>query len=49
MKIGKNRIAVIIGKNGETKKEIEDVLGVQINLDSITGDLEVRPIIEQPK
>jgi len=49
MKIGKNRIAVIIGKNGETKREIEDVLGIQINLDSITGNLEVKPLIEHPK
>ena len=24
MKIGKNRIAVVIGKNGETKQEIEE-------------------------
>ena len=49
MKIGQNRIAVLIGKNGETKKDIEDALGVQINLDSKTGDCEVRPLIEHPK
>ena len=46
MKIGKDRIAVIIGKSGETKKEIEEVLGVQINLDSKTGDCEVKPLID---
>jgi rRNA processing protein Krr1/Pno1 len=32
MKIGKNRIAVLIGKDGEIKKEIESKLGVKINL-----------------
>ena len=48
MRIGKNRIAVIIGKNGETKKDIEESLGVQINLDSKTGDCEFKPIIEHP-
>ncbi len=49
MKIGKNRIAVIIGKNGETKREIEESLGVKINLDSESGDCEVRPVIGHPK
>jgi len=49
MKIGQNRIAVLIGKNGETKKDLEDALGVQINLDSKTGDCEVKPLIEHPK
>ena len=41
MKIGKNRIAVIIGKNGETKKEIEESLGVKIVLDSESGDCDI--------
>jgi len=49
MKIGKNRIAVIIGKNGETKKEIEESLGVQIILDSESGDCQVKPVIGHPK
>lgn len=49
MKIGKNRIAVLIGKNGETKKEIEDVLAVTIVLDSKTGDCTVNPVIDNPK
>ncbi|MFX1498727.1 MAG: KH domain-containing protein [Promethearchaeota archaeon] len=48
MKIGKNRIAVIIGKNGETKRNIEDDLNVKIILDSKTGDCEVKPILESP-
>ncbi|MFW9972094.1 MAG: KH domain-containing protein [Candidatus Odinarchaeota archaeon] len=41
MKIGKNRIAVLIGKEGETKKEIENTLGVKIDLDSKTGNCEI--------
>ena len=46
MKIGKNRIAVLIGKNGETKRQIENTLGVQINLDSKTGECEIKPNLE---
>jgi ribosomal RNA assembly protein len=49
MKIRKDRIAVIIGKNGETKKEIEEALGVQIVLDSESGDCDIKPVIEHPK
>ncbi|MFX0042317.1 MAG: KH domain-containing protein [Candidatus Hodarchaeota archaeon] len=48
MKIGKNRIAVVIGKDGETKKEIEKVLAVKINLDSKTGVCEILPLINVP-
>jgi ribosomal RNA assembly protein len=48
MKIGKNRIAVLIGTDGKIKKEIEKALGVQINIDSKTGDCEVLPRIEDP-
>ncbi|MFX1409660.1 MAG: KH domain-containing protein [Promethearchaeota archaeon] len=48
MKIGKNRIAVLIGKDGETKKEIENALAVKINLDSKTGECEIQPIINIP-
>ncbi|MFX1303916.1 MAG: KH domain-containing protein [Promethearchaeota archaeon] len=43
MKIGKNRIAVLIGKDGVTKKEIEKKLGVKVNLNSKTGDCEILP------
>ncbi len=45
MKIGKNRIAVLIGKDGETKKEIEKALAIKINLDSKTGECEILPLI----
>lgn len=45
MKIGKNRIAVLIGKDGEIKKEIEKALAVKINLDSKTGECEILPLI----
>ncbi|MHA1986158.1 MAG: KH domain-containing protein [Promethearchaeota archaeon] len=48
MKIGKNRIAVLIGIEGKIKKEIERALGVKINIDSKTGDCEVLPVIEDP-
>ena len=48
MKIGKNRIAVLIGIDGKVKKEIEKALGVKINIDSKTGDCEVLPIIDDP-
>jgi ribosomal RNA assembly protein len=48
MKIGKNRIAVLIGKNGIVKKDIESQLGVKINLDSKTGACEVLPRIDDP-
>jgi len=48
MKIGKNRIAVIIGKNGEMKREIEKALGVRIDLDSKTGDCEIKPVLNNP-
>ncbi|MHA2008668.1 MAG: KH domain-containing protein [Promethearchaeota archaeon] len=48
MKIGKNRIAVLIGRDGEIKKNIEFRLGVEINLDSKTGICEVLPKVEDP-
>ncbi|MFX1316951.1 MAG: KH domain-containing protein [Promethearchaeota archaeon] len=48
MKIGKSRIAVLIGKDGETKKEIEKALAVNINLDSKTGECEIKPIMNIP-
>ncbi len=43
MKINKTRIAVVIGKNGETKQSIERKLGVKIDLNSNTGDCDIRP------
>ncbi len=48
MKIGKNRIAVVIGHEGETKKEIENKLGVRINLDSKSGECEILPDMDSP-
>jgi ribosomal RNA assembly protein len=48
MKIGKNRIAVLIGKDGETKSNIERILGVLINLDSKTGNCEIIPEPDNP-
>lgn len=43
MKIGKERLAVLIGREGETKRNIENKLGVLINIDSKTGDCEILP------
>lgn len=48
MKIGQNRIGVLIGTEGIIKKEIEERLGVTINLDSKTGDCEVLPNLDNP-
>ncbi len=48
MRIGKNRIAVLIGKDGIKKTEIEKTLGVTIKIDSKTGDCEVKPRIDDP-
>ena len=45
MKIGKKRIAVIIGKSGQTKEEIERTLGVKIDIDSKTGECEIKPAL----
>ncbi|MFX1504455.1 MAG: RNA-processing protein [Promethearchaeota archaeon] len=46
MKIGKKRIAVLIGRAGEIKKEIENKLGVKINLDSKSGNCEILPNLD---
>ena len=43
MKIGKKRLAVLIGREGETKRNIENKLGVLINIDSKTGNCEILP------
>ena len=48
MKLGKTRIAVVIGKNGITKHQIEKKLGVKINLDSKTGYCDIQPVINDP-
>ncbi|MFX1311310.1 MAG: KH domain-containing protein [Promethearchaeota archaeon] len=48
MKVGKNRIAILIGKDGKIKKEIEEKLGVKINLDSKTGNCEILPKPDNP-
>lgn len=48
MKIGKKRIAVLIGKDGETKKQIEKVLAVKVNVDSKTGECEILPLVNVP-
>ncbi len=41
LKIPKERIAVLIGKKGETKKEIEQSTNIKINIDSNEGDINI--------
>ncbi|TXT66531.1 MAG: KH domain protein [Promethearchaeota archaeon] len=45
-KLNKNRIAVVIGSNGETKREIEEEFGVVIEISSKTGNVEIKPNLE---
>jgi ribosomal RNA assembly protein len=42
IKIPKERVAVLIGKKGETKNRIETTAGVSLNIDSHEGDVEVK-------
>lgn len=42
LKITKERIAVLIGKDGEVKKELEDLTGTQIDIDSKEGDITIK-------
>jgi len=46
LKLNKRRIGVVIGANGETKKQIEDQLGVDVQIDSKTGNVDIKPDIE---
>ena len=39
LKIPKNRVAVLIGKKGEVKKELEEETKTKINIDSEEGDV----------
>ena len=39
LKVPKDRVAVIIGKSGETKKELESLLKVTLDIDSKEGDV----------
>ena len=41
LKIPKERIAVLIGKGGETKQELEDLTGTKINVDSKEADVKI--------
>ena len=42
LKIPKDRVAVLIGKDGETKDEIEKSTGTKIEVDSKEGDVAVK-------
>lgn len=39
LKIPKERIAVLIGKDGETKQELEEITKTKLNVDSKEGDV----------
>ena len=39
LKIPQERVAVLIGKNGEVKKNIEEDTKTQIKIDSLEGDI----------
>lgn len=41
LKIPKERVAVLIGKKGEEKRQLEKTLGVQIAVDSREGDVTI--------
>jgi ribosomal RNA assembly protein len=41
LKIPKERIAVLIGKSGETKKKIEEITGTKLDVNSQEGDVSV--------
>ncbi len=41
LKIPKERIAVLIGKSGETKKEVETLANIKLDIDSDEGDVVV--------
>ncbi|MCX8158218.1 MAG: KH domain-containing protein [Candidatus Diapherotrites archaeon] len=40
-RIPKDRVAVLIGHNGETKRKIEELTGIKLNIDSETGEVEI--------
>ena len=39
LKIAKDRLAALIGKEGKTKKELEEATNTQIDVDSQEGDI----------
>ena len=41
IKIPKDRIAVLIGRNGETKKQVENLTKTKLDIDSKSGEVEV--------
>jgi ribosomal RNA assembly protein len=46
VRIPQRRIPVLIGRDGKTKKEIEDLLGVELNIDSEEGVVTVKNVGE---
>jgi ribosomal RNA assembly protein len=48
VKIPLDRIGVLIGQNGETKKDIEDKTGIKFNVDSKQGEIEIDENVDNP-
>lgn len=42
LKIPKERIAILIGKNGEVKKQVEDLTKTSLEIDSKEGDVSIK-------
>jgi ribosomal RNA assembly protein len=42
LRIPKERVAVLIGKNGEVKKEIENLTKTELDIDSKEGDVKIQ-------
>lgn len=41
LKVPKMRIGAVIGKQGQTRKELEELSDCKIHIDSATGDIEI--------
>jgi ribosomal RNA assembly protein len=42
VRVPRERVAVVIGRGGETKKKLEESFGVKLTIDSESGDVAVR-------
>ena len=48
MSLDKERIPIVIGKNGETKKKIEELTNTKITIDSNTGKFQIEANVSSP-
>jgi ribosomal RNA assembly protein len=44
VKVPHERVGVIIGKSGETKKHLEDILGITLEIDSKEGSIKIKSV-----